>query len=257
MATAISFDGNSLQTANIYTATIGHESITSKLAPIYALGHANRSVIPFVSYPSKLIVISGTITGSDIPNLDSRLDNFRAYFADTDSNLDIDYNGSTRRYIATATKVTVDRPYGLQFAKFTVEFTCTQAFGQDTSTTNAVSATGRTSSSYTDGVTFNGNAPWQSPVLTYNYTTVTGGTAKTVIIGNADTGQQIQVTRDWSSSDVLAIDTYNKTVKVNGVDVSYTGAFPEFQPGAGNITYADNFTTRNFAVSADYYARYF
>src|SRR4051812_12167506 len=118
MATNISFDSNSLQTANILTDTIGHEQIPNKIAQMFQLAHANQSAIPFVSYASKSIRVSGKVIGSSIADLDSKLDTFRGYFLGTDKNLDIDYNGPTRRYVATVNGITIDRPGGLAYANF-------------------------------------------------------------------------------------------------------------------------------------------
>lgn len=255
-ATNLSFAGNSLQSANILTDKIDHFSIPQKIVNIYALSHANRSSIAYTGYPSKKIVVTGTIIDSSIAALDSRLDTFRAYFLNQDQNLDIDYNGSTRRYIATVNTLSIDRPGGLLYATFSIEFVCTQPFGQDTAATTALTATGRTSSSYSDAYTFLGTAPYQLPVVTVTFTALTGGTAKSVAIGNAGTGETITVTRTWTASDVLVVDCLNQTVTVNGIAVDFTGAFPRFAPGSQSISYADTLTTRTFNITATYNVLY-
>lgn len=254
MATNVSFDGNSLQTANILTQDIDHASIPTKDAQMYAIAHANKSVIPFVAYPSKTIKLSGVVLDSSITALDSRLDTFRAYFLNQDRNLDIDYNGVTRRYTATVNSLSINRPGGLLYATFEIEFVCTQPFGQDTSTSSILSASGRTSGSYTDPFTFPASqtAPWQKPVWTITFTALTASGSANVIVGNAGTGQQITINRTWANGDVLVVDTNNKLVTVNGTNVSFTGAFPEFQAGAQNLTYSDTLTTRTFNISVVY-----
>lgn len=254
---SISFDANSLQTATIITETIDHESIATKSAQLYVLGHANASVIPFVSYGSKQITISGMILANDIPSLDSALDNFRSYFVGTARNLDIGYAGGTRRYTATLSQSTINRPGGLLYATFQLVFIATNPFGVDIVTTTALSVSGRTGASYSDILTFNGSAPVQQALITFTYTAITGGTSKTVTIGNNSNGQQISVTRTFSTNDVLTVDVVKRLVTYNGVSIDYTGAFPEFVAGTGTLAYSDSFTSRTFNESVTYYAQWF
>lgn len=261
MPTNISFDGNNLQTANILTQDIKHESLPTKDARVFTLAHANASAIPFVSYPSRSIRISGVIMGSSISDLDTRLDAFKAYFLGTDKNLDMDYGGTTRRYIATVTALSIDRPGGLLYALFDIDFICTQPFGRDTSTTSissgfSPSGTGRTAATYTDSYTFLGNAPYQLPIITITLTAVTGGTNQYIQFGNGGNGQAVLVQRTWAAADVLVIDCTQKTITVNGIPTAFSGAFPEFPPGSQSLQYTDSFTTRTFTISAVYTKAY-
>ena len=256
--TTITFDSNDLQTASILTESIEHSSIPTKDVKLYALAHANKSVIPHVSYPSKRIRISGTLIAASIVAMDALEDTFKSYFRGTDKNLDIGHNSGTRRYIATVNGMSIDRPGGLQYAKFNIEFVCTDPFGRNTSTSSALSADNRTLASYDDDdYVFLGTAPFQLPVITILYDAISGGTAKTVSYGNGDTGQTISITRTWVAGETLVIDTFNRTVMVDSVEVDFTGAFPIFEPGASSLIYTDDFTTsRTFDIDVDYYPRY-
>jgi phage-related protein len=256
----ISFAGNSLQTFDgsrgIITQGIEHAGKNAKKAQSYALSHASASAIPFVEYPSKPITVSGTIVGTTIADCDTLIDTFNGYLVAQGANLDIDYGGGTRRYVATATNIDVQRPGYLSWANFTITFTCTQAFGQDTSQTTILNVTGRTSASYSDSYTFGGTAPYQLPIFTITYTAVSGATSKSVIIGNSGNGQEITVLRTWATSDVLVIDCSKSNVTVNGVAVDFTGAFPLFAPGAQTISYSDNFTSRTLDINIVYSVLY-
>lgn len=259
MTGAISFDSNSLQTfsratvVGILTNAIEHTNLPAKDAGLYGLANTDRSVIPYVGYPSKAISISGVIAGSTQADLDSRIDAFKAFFNGKDKNLDIEYNGTTRRYIATANTISVVRSQKSLYATFQIEFICTLPFGKDTSATTALSASGRTAASYTDAYTFLGSAPLQLPLITVTYSAISGG-ASFVAFGNNGNGQGITITdQTWVAADVLEIDVYNRTVKKNGVEIDFLGAFPEFAPGAQNFSYSDGFTTRTFAITVTYY----
>ncbi len=262
MTGAVTFDSNSLQNyvratrVGIFTNKIDHTNIPDKDVALFGLANANASVIPYVLFPSKKISLSGGIAGSSQADLDSRIDAFKAYFGGKDKNLDIEYNGSTRRYIATANSVSVERQQLSLFATFTIEFVCSQPFGRNTSATTALNSSGRTLSGYTDPYTFVGSAPFQLPVFTITYSAVSGGAAY-VQIGNNANGQSIMITdQTWVAADVLEIDCQNKTVKKNGAEIDFLGAFPEFAPGAQNFSYSDGFTTRTFTELVTYYPMY-
>lgn len=260
MTGAITFDSNNLQTyaalVGIITNAIEHTNLPDKDNTLYPLANTNASVIPYVGYPTKQISIAGAIAGSTQADLDARIDTFKGYFNGKDKNLDIQYGASTRRYIATANKIAVARKQKALFATFTIDFICTQPFGRDTTATTALNGTGRTASSYTDNHVFVGSAPFQLPVITVTYSAVSGG-ASFVSFGNNANGQGITITdQTWVAADILEIDCINKTVKKNGVEIDFLGAFPEFAPGSQNFTYSDGFTTRTMVENVIYYPAY-
>lgn len=261
MTGALSFGGNDLQTydpatdTGIITNSIEHTDLPAKDVQLYAL--ANASVIPNVSHPNKAITLGGVIKGDSQTDLDNRIDSFKAYFNGKDKNLDIDYAGTTRRYIATANAIQITRQQKALWASFTVTIVCSQPFGRNITPTTALSASGRTDDTYdTDTHTFVGTAPLQLPVVTITLTALTGGTAKDVIFGNVLTGQQITVNRTWVANDVLVIDNVLRKVMVNDVEVAFTGAFPDFLPGLGTFYYNDTLTTRTFDIEIEYYPLY-
>jgi hypothetical protein len=252
MARNISYDSNQMQTPYIFSSEIDDASIPTKSAKMYALAHYSGSKIPFVSYSDKKIMVTGTLIGDTVPDLDARIDSFKSFFINQDRNLDIDFAGSTRRYTATANKVDIKRPGGLLYANFSIEFYCTNPFGQAVNTDTALNATGRTLASYSDSYTFLGTAPTQRPIITITLTAVTQTGVQPINFGNNANGQQITVTRTWAVNDVLQIDSVQKLVTVNGFAVDYSGAFPEFKPGAQSLGYSDGLTTRTFSINVVY-----
>jgi hypothetical protein len=251
---SVAYNFNSLQNGTFIVDTIDHESPSSKTVALFPLAHENRSSVAFVNYPTKNIKISGRVISQvSIQDLDVLLDTFRGYFIGQEQFLDIGYGGSIRRYIATLTDSNITRPGGLQYATFTLTFATSQAFGQDVAFTTLLNATTRTASTYSDAVTFNGNAPAQLPIFTITYTAISGGSAQTVYVGNNANGQQIGVSRNWIAGDVLQVDVTKRLVTVNGISLDFTGAFPEFPPGAQSMSYSDGFTTRTFNHNIIYY----
>ena len=403
--TSVSFGGNSLQTTSIITNSIGHYDSPVVDAKLIALAHANASTIPYLSYPNKTITIAGKLyVSGNVATMDALIDTFKGYLTGLNKNLDISYNSGTRRYIATMNKTTITRPNDYIGADFSVDFLCTNPFGQDTASTNlfpnilpngdfetnttgwsvyhgstisqsntqayigtysckvittgggstneglnaaasgltpnstytfsayvymplgvaftveldtettgstivqtptsswvgtgawqlvnqtvTLGATetqilpyiytltsttfyidaaelqsgstvtpfdqvvGRTLANYTDTCTFLGSAPYQLPVYTVTYTTIGGSPVSgTVSIGNNANGQQVNITRTWTTGDVLVIDTTQRIITVNGLVQNFTGAFPVFAPGASSIGYSDSFASRTFNYSVVY-----
>jgi hypothetical protein len=252
MATSLLYNGFDLQTANILTDDIDHQSIPNKNANTYALAHANKSALPFINYPSKQITLKGTIKGSSIADTDSRVDSFKAYFNGKDGNLDIGYNGGTRRYIGTATAVDVNRPKGLAYAEFTVIITCTIPFGMATSATTGINDTGNTTATDSFNVTFAGNAPIQLPVIEITLTAVTGGANHLQVTNNANGQGMVLLGQTFANGDVIVIDSSTRKVTRNGTEIDYLGSFIEVGPGLVQFNYADGFTTRTFSFKVTY-----
>lgn len=118
-------------------------------------------------------------------------------------------------------------------------------------------ATARTLYNYTDPLAVGGGGDTQAPIITAFISALTGGTTSTVTISNNATGRGIVVNRAWTAGDRLVIDCRNRTVKVNGTAVDFTGAFPEFASNTtGYMNYNDTFATRTLALSAYYNRRY-
>lgn len=262
----ITYNANSLQTFNattrvgIITDDIDLDSLPDIDLSIYALAHTNASTIPFGNFPRKVIPVTGTIKAATSQALDTALDLFRSYFNVRDKNLDIGYNGTTRRYIATQNGISIKRSVDKTYAKFTINFLCTAPFGVDTTNTTALNATGRTLNVYSDAHTFAGTAPNQLPVVTITLTAVSATGLQQLFWGNNDTGQGIVITRSgWANGDVVVIDSsdpLNQKVTVNGIPVDFSGAFPEFTPGAHTMTYTDSFNSRTANHNVVYKPRY-
>lgn len=258
----ISFNSNSLQTYNratkvgIATNKIEHTDVPDKIASLYALADTDGSSIPSINYPSRKISIGGAIAGSTQDDLDSRIDTFKGYFRGKDLNLDIDYNGTTRRYVATPNTVSVKRQQKANYAEFAIEFICTNPFGLDTSTTSLINSLNYTSASLNSTPTIGGTAPFQLPVFTITLDSLTGA-GDYVQISNDNNDQQILLYGlGLANGDVIVIDCVERTVTVNGNEVNYYGTFLELPPGASSITYTDGFTTRQVDIVATYTKRY-
>lgn len=243
---SITFKSNSLQTANIIISEIDHDNPPEQEVQIYQLTHGNKSIYLPDGYSGKKINVKGMLQADTIADFDQLLDEFKGYFTGGAGYLDIGYGGSTRRYYAKAIPPKLPRPGGLMYSTFTMQFICLIPFGFDTTYTELANVTGETSVPSTTSLTLGGNAEFQYPIVEITINTATNTTNATVTVSNNNNGQVLSIMRtSWSNGDVIYIDPYEQDVKVNGVEVPFTGAIPIFNKGAGSISISDNFNTRN------------
>lgn len=262
MNSDIAYNSNDLQTfdpstgVGILTNVIDHTNIPDKVTDLYVIAQADASAITSINYPSKKINIAGAIVGSTQNDLDSRIDTFKSYFNGKNKNLDINYNGATRRYIATANTISVTRMQRAKYATFSIEFICTLPFGYETTATNITTQSNYTSPTLNATPTIAGSAPYQLPVFTITVDALTGD-GDYIQLSNDNNGQSILVYGlGLEAGDVLVIDCVNRKVTLNDEVVEYTGTFLELEPGANSITYSDGFATRTVDIVGEYNKRY-
>lgn len=264
----VNFNGIALSTVpNLVVYAIDDDpDRTVNLSP---LARRNASVVNSAFYQDRTIYISLYINAASRALVDQALDQLMAIIQGVEGQLVLEYSGSVRAYTCTYVdkkknnsgvgKANVAPPSG-GLTDFTLEFQCSDAFGYDTNYTVIQPSTAYTSGNLTWQYTQGGSAATQVPFFQAQYTALSTNTTDTVTIGNQNTGQQIAVTRAWSVGDLLTIDTKNKTVRVNGVDVPFVGSFPEFQPsivgGVQTFYYLDTFNSRTFNFFSYVYNRY-
>lgn len=263
----VSFNSNDLQTfdpltqVGIITDVIDHSDAPDAGVDLYPVANANKSAIAGdPEYTGKTISLSGTIVGSDIADLHSRIDAFKAYFNGKDKNLDIGYTSGTRRYIATkapGTNPSVKPVPNRRWATYSVKLVSPDPFAVDTASTNLWAAKNNfTAATFTEAMTVLGSAPYQLPVFTIHIDALTGA-GDYLLISNDNNNQEILLYGlGLVAGDTVVIDCAERKVTINGVEVNYYGTFLELEPGANSITYTDGFTTRQVDVTATYVKRW-
>lgn len=173
------------------------------------------------------------------------LDQLMAVLQPLNKELILPQGTGMRKYYCSLSDAPVDKDGG-SYQELTLVFSCSDRYGYATTTTTVFTIPSTTAGTRSDQITLQGSAEWQTPVLTLTFSSITGGTNATVTVGNNGTGQAVSITRNWSSSDILVIDAYNKTVKVNGIAVAFIGAIPEWKSGVGVWYEVDNFSARTY-----------
>lgn len=218
------------------------------------LARSNKRRANSAFYTQKQIVVRVGITRSSRDAVEQSIDALNNLLQGVSKELWLQQSGSVRKYYCTLNDVT-PRVDGGAYWEADLIFACDDSFGYDTAYTTIVNKS-NSAASDNDQYNFQGSADFQAPIITVKLTAVTGGTAANMVIGNQQTGQSITINRTWAANDLVEIDSQNETVKVNGVEVAFTGAFPKFATGLGNLTYSDNFTTRTKTYFAFYYKRW-
>lgn len=251
------FNGISLLTISGLTVlTTNPYEIPNRTLSIANLTNTNTSTVSSAFYTSRTITIRVGISRSSRELVEQSLDNLMTVLQGKEKELILNQAMTQRKYYCTLSDVVTSLSGG-SYLELDLVFTCSDSFGYDTTSTPLVTVTGHTTSYKSNSIVVDGSAPWQQPVITLTYTVGPGAGSASVIIDNPDNGQTITITRTaWTTADVLEIDSYNKTVKVNGVEVEYSGAIPEWSPGNGYLVYSDNLASRTVNISVSYVKRW-
>lgn len=210
------------------------------------IAHSDRSRLMSAYYTERNITVRVGITRTTRRLLEQSVDSLMNIIQGREKELVIPQSTGLRTYTSTFADAVTDKDGG-SYLEFELIFSCSDRFGYDIASTLLLQITNYTSSNRSDRLEFGGSAEWQAPVITFTYSVITDGTTKTVTVGNSNTGQEVNITRTWAAGDVVEIDSKNKTVKVNGIEVAFTGAIPEWNTGFGYWYYQDNFSTRTFS----------
>lgn len=172
-----------------------------------------------------VIEARGIARKSTAAALDAFLDTIRKNLRHSQGNLDYtDANGTVKRFVATVDSFEdmFDRQhYHVTFCPWVVRFRCRTPFGKArTYTSETVSIT----SSPTNQTVSNSGTTKAKPLFILIFTAASSVTAATV--ENTTTGESLTYTGAIAANDILAFDSENKTVTLNGTEVDYSGAFP-------------------------------
>lgn len=244
---SIKFDSTEILDSTHIPRFVKHDSIPDRVFNALSLARDDGEVYISDRYDKKVITLQGTLIGTSQDDLDGKIDTFKELFSRPEKNLDISYNSSTRRYVATCTKHDFDRDhYHTSAVPWTAEFTVATGEGKDTGTTTAASNVTVTftppssSSTGLTSVTFGGSkGPRPLVALAFpNFDTFIRGFE----YKNTDTGERLVVTYPggWGNSRTVTIDCDAKTVTGDVVDgitktLNFFGMFPKFKVGTNNI----------------------
>lgn len=246
MAASIKYDGTELMGATYIPRFVKHESAPDRIMSTTQLARDDGEVLVSSRYGRKTIPLQGILTASTQANLEAAVDTFKELFSRVGKNLDVDWNGSTRRYVATCVRHDFDRDhFHLLFVPWTAEFAVLSGEGGNTTTTkarNAATISGSGAGYVDDVFTILGSKPGR-PVITVQGSNWASG-VRGIEYKNTDSGERIVVTKNssWGNDTKVKIDCDLRKVSADigrSVDdfaeIPFYGLFPRFIVGSNNI----------------------
>jgi len=239
---SIQFDSTEILNSTYNPRFVKHESNPDRQLNSAELTREDGEAFISEKFGKKVIQLQGVLVGTSQADLESKINTFKELFSRPEKNLDIDWNGSTIRYVATCTSHLFDRDhFHIAFVPWTAEFTVLSGEGKDTSTTTARNQQALTTTTpVTDSFTFSGSKPGK-PLITIQGNNFTGAT-KGIEYLNTDTNEKIVITRNdtWGTTDTIKIDCATRKVTGNLNALIYTeypfyGVFPSFRIGTNNV----------------------
>lgn len=239
---SIKFDNTEILDTTHYPQFLKHESFPERFLNIADLSKDNGSVLISNKFGAKKIQVRGVLVGTSQADLESKIDIFKELFARVGKNLDMDWNGTTRRYIATCSSFVVDRDhYHITWVPWSAEFTVPSGIAEDSTETTLQDFTEFNLGRGTFSLTFAGSAP-PKPKFTIKNLHASATTYGISLINN-DNGQRmfIPMLGGIVANVQVEIDCRLKTVKslyygsYTGT-MRYYGQFPEFVPGVNSVS---------------------
>jgi hypothetical protein len=242
MASTIKYDNTEILNTTYNPRYLKHESFPDRVLDFQDLAKDNGSILVSDKFGVKKIQAMGILIGTSQADLESKVDTMKELFARVGKNLDVDWNGTTRRYVVTTALLNIDRDhYHITWVPWIAKFTCASGIAEDSTETTLQNATDFNLGEGTFSLTFAGSAP-PKPKFTIE-TIHTSYTTKGICLKNNDNGQAIYIPLVSGVVDngKLEIDCRLKTVRATaggyyGQTLKYYGQFPEFVVGANSIT---------------------
>lgn len=236
MGKNISFNGYDLQTVDIHTSEISHESADNSELQIERLGARDGGRFISAIFAPKVISIKGTIRKSTTADLEKAIDELKMNLQNHhEVPLDIQYENGIRRYIASCRNVKITRLYyHVTFCEFSAEFVVSNPpFGMDPAQ-STISYNAITTLEWEGSPVFSGTYK-PSPLVRI---TVSGlpATIHTLTVENVSTGESIHINKIFADGDVVNINTFDFTITDgSGNALDYNGIIPEFAQGQNDI----------------------
>lgn len=251
------FNSTNLRTLDgVRISRVSKDNPPTRRLSNFSLARADGRSQVSAFYDEKEIVVEGDITANSRSEFEIRKNTLLSKLSAQDAELVLNIAGEDVKYKATVESVIFSESTG-GFGAFDIKFVCSYPFGVSLNLLTALASSSITTSVSTKSLSEILGSYQAAPKITITVTSVTGGDNAAVTVTNPLTEKSLTVARTWSNSDVLVVDAYNKLVQVNGVDVDFTGLYPEWGLGAGGqIKYEDEFTTRSVSLKMEYYKRY-
>lgn len=246
----LSYDGFNFADNGIVISNLDHLRLPKRDNQIELRANRSGGVLVQSKLGVKEILIEGYYTGASIEDAQEMYDTLAAALNRQERPLIVPHAGGTRYYTATPENLVITQPNGLNRIIFSFEFVVPEGSAIEQTTTELIDTTVTTASSSIP-LTVEGSVTAR-PLINIEFTSVTGGTGKSVVIRNARDFIGLTFERDFVTGDSISIDSENFQIYINGVLTEPNGRMPTWSAGAGALYYSDTFTDREVDITATY-----
>lgn len=229
-----------------------HDEALPRELFMYGLTRERGALLVNDEWQPKKIIIEGIIKGTSISELETNIDTFKKNLAGKNKILDVQYESGTRRYLATAQVIQIERDYyHLNYAPYSVAFMIPEGVGKATSASSVGTVSIERHTLEDVSFTADGTAvPKFSISLLFKLVNSVTSVSLTI------NGDQITVDEPISAGQTLVIDAENKRVTLDGVEKIYTGLFPRLQLGSNGYKIVIGSVSHQYDVTVTYTKAY-
>lgn len=230
--TDVTFNNYVLQNSTVSVKTAEHFGSPNRSLQVEDIGREHKQALASALYKSKVIVVEGYIHASTQALMHGEVDDLKEAMDAENANLDIDFEGGTRRYHATPRVVEIPEDYfNLTFVAYRVEFLCVEPFGYATTTSSRAISTIHTAE-LDATVTFAGTFD-PEPTVTIDLIDNDGVTQ--IVLQNLTTGDSITIGTAFADGDEIILNHATKKVLWNNAEMDYSGLFPQWVVGSNHF----------------------
>ena len=221
----------------------------------FNISQSNNSVTTSAFFEGRSVNIRGIIRVSGRELLDDSVSELRRILEPSNQVLQMPISGNQRKFNdVTVSNVVISDVNG-GMARIDIEFKTSDPFNYALSTTESLNVSNLTTTPKQYQIAFDGTTK-QLPIIMCTFDSLTGTTVSAVTLTNMADSSSISISRVWSASDILIVDSQTQTVTVNGTVVDFTGNFLSFYKGLNYIQYSDGLTARQVDINVTYTKRY-
>lgn len=252
----LEYNGYSLQDGDTISSIIDAFSTPSRELVTFKVPRADGEGWNGDYFRERRIKVSGIIEAATSSLLETELDSFKMSMCAQQGLLALKINGEIREIVANLEKPEEmfgrREGYHITFTPFDLAFLAIEpmwhSLDYQSQTFEDV-----TSLAYIDAIEVTGTYKAQ-PVIVIIVQAATAITG--IAFSNTTNGDEISITETIAINDVIVIDSEQKSLTLNGVEVAYDGIFPELDIGSNDITITSTGTSIEYTATIKYRKTY-
>lgn len=246
----IILNGFNLSSENYLVTGISNDITTNNSLNVLKIPRSDKSKILYYELDSRKILITGIVLGSSRQDLLANIDSLKNAIYGENLILTITYGATTRKHLVNLQSISFAEDSSVDFTSYTLDLLATEP---TESTVAAVeNFTGKTGV-FSEVIDFDGSF-YPEPVITITVNSETS--LSKFVLSSSSSGISITVNAAFEANDVLIINTKEKKVLLNAVEIDYSGAFPKFAAGENTVTITPTSTAHNLDIEMRYVPRW-